>query len=747
MFSSRKKNRVFKQQQNTAGKDTFQRRFCGLLLCLAMANPFLISPAFAEKATRNAAAGEEREGLVTEEITVIGTHLATDVQKYPGSVTILKEEDLKSSSTVIEAMTQIPGVSTGGDSGRGMGQQFNIRGFGYQSEDRVIILQDGVRRSASLFSNLVSSFRSDNDLLKRVEVVKGASSVTHGSGAIGGVVEMGTKDAYDFLTPGRDYGLATKFRYEDNNYREGYVALAAAPENKKYEILVYGKKGSHGNKTLAKKYDAGNDTYSDRVDDKEDLRVLFIKGAYNFTDASRLSLSYYDFSQDSEVTWQSLYHSAYNTTTGPVIGTLEQRDMVANYTYHPEDSPWIHLNATVYRADSSYDRGYDYTDAKSVRSKLDYENKDERWGIRLRNQMRFSGLGAQNRLLFGIDHENREEDAIYVLNEEKTDFGSMPNTYKDTGYFAHLESAFLDEILILQASGRFDSFDREVTGKSGSYSGDHFSPRIGFSARVFEGFNLLGNYSESFRAPTPHETSSEGPLNRHYWYLPNPNLKPEVAKEFEGGFSYTRKDTFTENDRIRVKVMFFDGKIENMIKLTPDNDRPNPDHPMNPQAVYATYENVDKVSRDGYEISVAYEAFRAGISSGFSHVNLTDDATGKKTPQAFADKATLSAYVRPLDSLKVSTTVTHWLKPDQNPETLVSGGQTYWYARDSYTQANFLAAWTPEIQSLNLFARDLEVLVGVNNAFDQAYINARDVETTSRVGKGRNIFASVSAKF
>ncbi|MCW7754071.1 TonB-dependent receptor [Desulfobotulus sp. H1] len=691
------------------------------------------------------AAEKEREeqDIAMTEVTVIGTRLATDVQKYPGSVTILSEEDLKSSSTVIEAMTSIPGVSTGLDSGRGMGQGYNIRGFGYQSEDRVIILQDGVRRSPSLFSNQISTFRSDNDLLKRVEVVKGASSVSHGSGAIGGVVEMTTKDAFDFMVPGQNYGMATKFRYEDNNYREGYVAFATAPEDQNYEVLIYGKKGVHGDRTLAKAYDAGNGIRSKNVDNDEDLRVLFIKGAYNFSDASRLALSYYDFSQDSEVTWQSLFHPAYSTVTGPIIGTLTQRDMVASYTYNPSNSNWINFGATTYTSEASYDRGYDYINAAGNPTKLDYENEDSRWGVRLRNEMTFAALTASNRLLFGIDYEKREEDAIYVLNGQVTDFGSMPNTYEDTGYFAHLESAFFDEVLTIQASGRFDSFDRDLKGRGKAYSGDHFSPRIGFSARVFDGFHLLGNYSESFRAPTPHETSSEGPLNRHYWYLPNSNLTPEVAKEFEGGFSYTRRDVFTPDGRIRIKAMYFDGKVEDMIVLTADHAGP-----VSPENTpYATYENINRVSRDGYEITAAYDSFRGGLNLGYSHINQTDDATGKKTPQAFADKATLTAYVRPLDSLRISTTINHWLKPDQNPETVLSGGQTYWYVRDSYTQANFLATWTPEIRSLNLFAKDLEVLVGVNNAFDQIYLNAREVETTSRVGKGRNIFFSVAAKF
>ena len=57
----------------------------------------------------------------------------------------------------------------------------------------------------------------DNDLLKRVEVVKGASSVLHGSGAVGGIVSMRTKDVSDFINPGSDYGVTIGHRQESNH--------------------------------------------------------------------------------------------------------------------------------------------------------------------------------------------------------------------------------------------------------------------------------------------------------------------------------------------------------------------------------------------------------------------------------------------------------------------------------------------------------------------------------------------------
>ena len=177
--------------------------------------------------------------------------MATDLQTYPGSVTVIEESVLQAATSPIEALQSVPGVSTGDDLGRGLGQYFNIRGFGYQSENRVIVMQGGVRRSMSLYSNHISTSRSDNDLLKRIEVVKGASSIQYGGGAIGGVVDMGMKTARDFVSEGKDAGLAAKLRYEHNNYREGYAAAAYAPQDGRVELLAYGKKGKRGDQTMS----------------------------------------------------------------------------------------------------------------------------------------------------------------------------------------------------------------------------------------------------------------------------------------------------------------------------------------------------------------------------------------------------------------------------------------------------------------------------------------------------------------
>lgn len=687
---------------------------------------------------RNARHCEQRS---LEQITVVGTRFGIDVDKYPGSASVLGPDDLDSSPDLIRALDRVPGIDTGLDNGRAAGQQYSIRGFGYSGEDRVIVMQDGVRRSTNLYSNQTSSFRMDSDLLKQVDIVRGSSSISHGGGAIGGVIGTTTKDARDFLRAGRSTGGAVNLRYDSNNQRQGSAALAYAPDDSEGDVLLFVKRAQKGDLTLAEQVFVGDRGFK-TIDNDEDLRTLFFKAGWSFAPGHRLSLSHYDYQDETAVTWQSLYHQEYSTVTGPVLGSLEQRDTVLRYTGQGGDL--LDFSATAYATRGFYDRGYAYVAANGSPQALDYRNQDERRGFNLQNLMRFDTGGIRHRLLLGFDYEHREEDADYVLNGEPTAFGSMPNRYRDLGVFAQHELALLQERLVLQLGGRYDRFDREVRGVPEGYDNSRFSPRVGASFAVMPRFNLLLNYSETFRAPTPHETSSSGPLNPNYWYLPNADLGPETSTEYEAGFSWRRGDVWRAGDEFRIKTMYFTGRIDDMIALVPDTAGPTP-----PQSrYYATYRNIGQVDRQGLELESHYQSRHYGLGLTYERLDQVNARTGEVTPWAFADSARLALSLFPsADDLSLEFDLKHWFKPEQNPETLVSGGVLYHYVRKSFTQAGFSLRWRPQLGTLPWLDGSSQILFGVSNLFDQKRLHPANVEGSTRVGLGRNVYVSLSKQF
>lgn len=676
------------------------------------------------------------------QVTVTGTSLATEVLRYPGSVTVVSPQALSTATTAIDTLTSVPGVSTGDDFGRGLGQQFHIRGFGYQSEERVIILQDGVRRSASMYSNHISNFRADPDLLQRIEVVKGASSVQHGGGAIGGVVDMRMKQAADFFPAGKDRGFATRLRYEHNNYREGYLAGALAPRDQPYELLVYGKRGTRGDQTMSRHYTPTGGQPRKKVDTDEDLQVAYLEGAFKPGQGQRLALSHFDYRMDVVTAWQNLWHPTISTVTGPVTGKLRQQDTQLKYSFAPAGNPLIDLQASLYHSSGSYDRGYDYVNTTSGQPvSVDYKNMDKRKGLRLANTALFETGSVPHRLSTGVTYERRSEDATWLENGSYEAQSSMPNSYRDLGAHAHLESSWLGGALVTQLGGRYDRFDRRLDRLDTRHKNSRFSPRVGASVRIAPGLYALGNVAQTFRAPTPHELYMQGAINPRFYYQPNPALGPEKAREAELGFSFERKGVFTGADRLDTKFMYFRGNIKDMIALR--RIRQNETSPSG--APYATYQNVENARRSGFEWTAQYEQPRFGTSMAFSRVRQTDKSTGDNVPRTFADKLSLSGWVSPAQGLRLGLAVNHWRKPKQSPPTTVVSGTTLWYVRDDFTIVDLTGSY--KLAGAGWLGRDVQFDFGVKNLFDATYREASNVETATLVGKGRNLYVGVSARF
>lgn len=115
-----------------------------------------------------------------------------------------------------DAIRYVPGISIV-DLGRFGDNGFNIRGL---EGDRVALTIDNLPLAESVETTpAYEFFRSgrgsvDIDALKSIEVVKGADSITAGSGALGGAVMLTTKDPRDYLSSaGNDSYFRVKAGY------------------------------------------------------------------------------------------------------------------------------------------------------------------------------------------------------------------------------------------------------------------------------------------------------------------------------------------------------------------------------------------------------------------------------------------------------------------------------------------------------------------------------------------------------
>ena len=123
-------------------------------------------------------------------LVVTGTRTAKSVAESPVKIDVLTREDLAATQpiTVAEALQHVSGLQLSSIHGR-EGQQVSLQGM---SGDQVLVLVDGRPITASTGSTVNLSTLSTQNI-ERIEIVHGATSALYGSDAMGGVVNIITR--------------------------------------------------------------------------------------------------------------------------------------------------------------------------------------------------------------------------------------------------------------------------------------------------------------------------------------------------------------------------------------------------------------------------------------------------------------------------------------------------------------------------------------------------------------------------
>ncbi len=165
--------------------------------------------------------------LRTADIVVSASKRVQAVQDVPVSVSIVggKELTMRAQTSLDEALRYVSGVNVARD-------QVNIRGasgFAFGVGSRTAVLLDGFPLLSGDNGDIKFDVLPVADI-DRIEIIKGAGSALYGTGALGGVVSLITKEATDTAQVyARVYGgLYTLPRYEQWRYRATVPTLAGA---------------------------------------------------------------------------------------------------------------------------------------------------------------------------------------------------------------------------------------------------------------------------------------------------------------------------------------------------------------------------------------------------------------------------------------------------------------------------------------------------------------------------------------
>jgi outer membrane cobalamin receptor len=127
---------------------------------------------------------------VQESVVVSAAQIETPLSRTTDSVTVLDASELRTTQThsVADALRRVPGFSIVANGGLGALTSIFPRGG---ESDYTLVLVDGVPQNA--FGGGFDAAHLDTAGLERIEVVRGPESALYGNGAIGGVVQLVTR--------------------------------------------------------------------------------------------------------------------------------------------------------------------------------------------------------------------------------------------------------------------------------------------------------------------------------------------------------------------------------------------------------------------------------------------------------------------------------------------------------------------------------------------------------------------------
>ena len=121
------------------------------------------------------------------EVVITGVSKATEIRRDPVPMAAVSKtviDEHSASGNVIDEIVSLPGVSAV-TTGPNVSKPF-IHGLGY---NRVVTLQDGIRQEGQQWGD-EHGIEVDQNSIDRIEVIKGPASLSYGSDAIGGVVNL-----------------------------------------------------------------------------------------------------------------------------------------------------------------------------------------------------------------------------------------------------------------------------------------------------------------------------------------------------------------------------------------------------------------------------------------------------------------------------------------------------------------------------------------------------------------------------
>ena len=447
------------------------------------------------------AASVQAQAIEVNPVVVSATRMEQPLSQVLSSVSVITRKDIDKSqaASLADLLQGEAGFEFGRTGGPGATTSFFLRG---QDSINTVVLIDGVRSQVDQIGAIQTT---DFPLqqIEKIEILKGNVSALYGNGAIGGVINIITRESKG--AP-KAYGSASLGSYKTQKAFAGYGGTV---EDVSFDLNM-GQDKSAG-------FSAMNTTQ----------KLLANPDADGYKSQYALAKFEKRISADTKVGVR-LNHSSsdvdYDTGASFEFPTgihkfKKTKESVSGYARQAVNSDWIsslNLTHSEYKYDDTLNGG-PWPATGYTNSYFRGRQNTASWNNSYQVQ-------PQTKTVFGVD-----------LSEDTFDANGSLNAYalnrRSIGTFVGATHQI--DRLSIQANARYDEFHQQ---KENSLAGGNYTANtglLGLGYQLDSFWSLTGTVSSGFSAPTVYAVNS------------NANIKPEHHHNQEVGATYQVNDVLT----------------------------------------------------------------------------------------------------------------------------------------------------------------------------------------------------------
>jgi iron complex outermembrane receptor protein len=500
------------------------------------------------------AAGAFAQQQAVPSVVITGSRFPSDPALAPIGATVISADEIRraGATDVNQALRKIGGVYGRQSLDASPDFALDLRGFGSNSSENLVVMVDGVRLNENELASAVLS-TIPIDTVERIEITRGGSSVLFGEGATGGVIQVFTRRAGQAGTHGSVFAEAGQFNQHDLRasvtHRIDKLSLDAAINNR------------------------GTDNYRANSDFKQTTFSGGLQLAYDGGRAGvRIESSRQDQRFPGSLTLEEFEANPRQTNTPNDFGSLDTDRVSAFAEYR--------LGTVDLAAELSHrERHVEATYVSSFgTTALAFDSRQTQFSPRMRQLTSFGGM--LNELVAGVD--------LIRWERKTTSSFSLADAKQDSKAFYLRDELRFDPAHDgrLAVGARHEVFDRDFVDPLGmppeSPSQSQNAWEVQGSYRLVPLLNLYAKAGQSYRVANVDE----------YSYRAGPaSLKGQTSHDLELGATFG-------NDARQLTARVFRHNLNNEIFF-------------DPTVGWGANTNLDPTRRQGVELD-AQAALAAG---------------------------------------------------------------------------------------------------------------------------------------